>query len=168
LEKIDIIPVEDLAIDGYEAVTSRDRRSIYIDSRIYKHKNTNRLRFTLAHELSHILVHPFVFDAADYSDVEGWGDFLRSIGDRNLKNLERQAYKLAGYLLVPSPDLSREYVEVSETLRENGIDIRELPPESLKFIAKKIGERFGVSSQVIHRSAVRDGIWTWESLPPED
>ncbi len=164
-EGIDIIPIEELSKYGHEAFPSRDRKTIYIDRGIYGHKNPNRLRFTLAHELSHIVLHSPVFDAADYIDIAGWKKFLAEIGDEMLKRLESQAHKMAGFLLVPTEDLSHQYSMMAERLEHDGIDIKKLPPEALKHIAKKIGEIFQVSSGVVHRRAVREGLWNWDDIP---
>jgi Zn-dependent peptidase ImmA (M78 family) len=164
IEKIDVVPIEELSVDGREAYTARDKRTIYVDKGVYSHKVPFRLRYTLAHELSHILIHPYVFDAADYETIQEFKKFLGSIPPEDLRTIESQAYRLAGLLLVPSPDLSREYLEVAGTLRENGLDIAKLASESLRQVAKVIGGRFQVSSNVIHRCAVRDGLWAWDDI----
>lgn len=149
-ERIDIIPVQDLKAAGHEAFPSRDRKTIYVDEEMYRHRVPYRLRFTLAHELSHILLHGPLFNAADFKDIAGYKGFLAQIGDATLKRLESQAYKMAGFLLVPTADLSREYVSMGTTLLGEGIDISTLPPQALKHIAKKLGDKFQVSSGVIH------------------
>jgi Zn-dependent peptidase ImmA (M78 family) len=164
-EKIDIVPMESLRIDGHEAFTARDRKTVYVDRGVYRHKNPNRYRFTLAHEFSHILLHRYVFDAAEYDDIAGFKQFRSSIGEYALKIIEKQAYEHAGYLLVPSADLSNAYSRVAEELAQGGYDIQTVPPQVIKSIAKVIGGRFGVSSEVIHRCAVRDGLWGWDDYP---
>jgi hypothetical protein len=105
-----------------------------------------------------------MFDAADYDNIEGFKAFLASIPEDVLKLIEAQAYNLAGLLLVPSSDLSCEYTEVATALRNNGVDITKLSSEPLRQVAKIIGSKFRVSSQVIHRRAVRDGLWAWDDI----
>lgn len=163
--QIDIVPVENLNLDGHEAFTSRDRKTIYVEASTYKHKNSNRFRFTLAHELAHILLHDDVFKAADYTDIAGWKAFLSSIPDDQLQWIERQAFMFAGFSLVPTEDLSREYAKMAETLSRRGVDIRKLPPQALKQVAKLLGDVFRVSSGVIHRRAVKEGLWRWDDIP---
>lgn len=164
-EKIDIVSVEDLRADGHEAFTSKDRKTIYVDKGVYSHKNQNRFRFTLAHELSHLLLHGDIFESANYSDIAGFKGFLAELGDEQVRRLEDQAYKTAGFLLVPTADLSEEYSSHAQKLAAASIDIRNLEPSSLKHVAKKIGERFGVSWAVIHRRAVYEGLWAWDDIP---
>jgi len=163
-EGIEVIPVEDLAIHGHEAYTARDKKTIYIDKVVFCHKVPYRLRYTLAHELSHILIHPKIFEAAKYSDVAGFKQFYDSIPNDQMKVIEQQAYTLAGLILVPPEALSEEYTQVAEKLEENGTDITTLDSDSLLFVAKKIGEKFCVSHQVIHRRAVADRLWSWDDI----
>lgn len=164
IEKIDIVPVEDLSVGGHEAYTSRDQTVIYVDKSIYSHRVPHRLRYTLAHELSHILIHPYMFEAADYESIAEFKEFLASIPDDDIRTIEWQAYMLAGLLLVPEPALSREYTIIAEALRANGTDIRKLASAPLRQVAKIIGGRFHVSSAVIHRCAVRDRLWGWDDI----
>lgn len=164
-EKIDIVPVEGLRETEHEAYTARDRKTIYVDKGIFCHQNPNRYRFTLAHELSHILIHQGVFDAAEYNDIAGFKRFLSEIGDTQMRQIERQAYQMAGFLLVPTSDLSEQYANFAEELEKHDIDITNLTPDQLRYIAKKLGEQFQVSAAVIHRCAVRDWLWAWDDIP---
>jgi hypothetical protein len=89
---------------------------------------------------------------------------MSAIPEQDVRDIESQAYKLAGLLLVPSSDLSREYMEVANTLSKSGLDITKLASESLRHVAKIIGAKFEVSSAVIHRCAVRDRLWEWDDI----
>jgi hypothetical protein len=110
-------------------------------------------------------LHGAVFDAADYTDVAGWKAFLASIGDERLQRIEFQAHKLGGLLLVPTADLSREYLAMADRLAKQGMDISKLPGEALKHVAKKLGEVFQVSWGVIHRRAVSERLWNYDDIP---
>lgn len=164
-EKIDIVPVQGLRDLGHDGYAAKDRKTIYVDRQIYESSNPHRFRFTLAHELAHILLHKQVFEAADFDCIDGWKAFLSSIPDEALRWIERQAGMFAGFLLVPTEHLSREYAVAAETLEARGIDIRTMPPKSLLIVAKSLGTKFRVSSSVIHRRAVKEGLWEWDDLP---
>lgn len=164
-ERIDIIPVQDLGEQGHVAFLSRDCKTIYVDKAVHASTNTNRYRFTLAHELAHMILHGGVFKAADYTDIAGYRAFLKQLRDDVLTRIEAQAYKLGGLLLVPTADLSREYSAMGARLASEGMDIAALPPVALKHVAKKMGDTFGVSFSVIHRRAVREGLWAWDAIP---
>lgn len=164
-EGIDVVPMNGLYARGHEAFTSRDRKTIYIDEAIFKNPNANRYRYSIAHELAHVKLHEHIFEAADYTDFDGWKSFLTSIRDEDLRWIERQAYMVAGYLLVPVHDLSREYNHLANQLKAGGMDIRSLPPHLLRIVAKQLGTVFEVSTSVIHRRAVKDGLWEWDALP---
>lgn len=163
-EKIDIIAVENLSDHGIHGYTARDRKTIYVDKDVYQSKNQYRYRFTLAHELSHILIHGDVFKAANYTDVRGFVDFWNSINRSTEQRIEQQGYMLAGYLLVPSIPFHAKYNEFAQEMLDNGMDIAEATPQALKIVAKHIGKQFGVSFAVIHRRAVYESLWGWDDI----
>ncbi len=164
---IEIVPFPELRERrGVEGYVSRDRRTIYVDHDVFKSSNPNRYRFTLAHELSHVLLHEVVFKAAAFDNVDGWIGFLSSgISPEERRWIEWHANCMAGYLLVPPSDFAREFGTMAEELRQRGVDVRSLPPQGLKFFASKLGERFQVSAEVIRRQGVHEGVWRAEDFP---
>lgn len=163
-EKIDVVPVEDLATSGHQAYTSKDRKTIYVDKSIYEHPVQYRFRFTLAHELAHQILHGYVFESATHTTIDGFKEFLASIPAEPLKQIESQAYKLAGLLLVPPQALSKKYSEFATIMADQGLEITELDSGSLLHVARKIGECFQVSANVIHRCAVAEELWAWDDI----
>ena len=66
---LEVIPILDLMrkidIDGF---LSKDLSTIYIDHNIYMDpRQENRLRFTFAHEVGHLILHPEEIARCDYS-----------------------------------------------------------------------------------------------------
>lgn len=83
-----------------------ERGTILVDSRLME--KTYRMRFTLAHEVSHWLIHQKAFSAIDFTIAakEGNADYSRSQKERkDSDKLERQADFLASCLLMPKPTL---------------------------------------------------------------
>jgi len=62
-----------------------------------------RLRFTLAHEIGHYVLHSKVFESAEFKSVQEWIAFIRSL--ENYDRIEIQAHEFAGSLVVPSDHL---------------------------------------------------------------
>jgi Zn-dependent peptidase ImmA (M78 family) len=58
-----------------------------------------RLRFTLAHEIGHYVLHSQLFEGISFSSITQWIDFIRSI--ENYDRIEIQAHEFAGSLIVP-------------------------------------------------------------------
>lgn len=166
--KMDVIPSNNLRanhdVDGYIA---RDGQTIYIDSEVYGRKNQSRCRFTLAHELAHIRLHPRVFRAATYTDVAGWIEFVKSIPSEQLRTIETQARVMAGYLLVPRDHFQREYERMAELLASHNFDITSMNDAVFKRVLARMGETFQVSPAVIARQGAREGVWGWDEFPDD-
>jgi Zn-dependent peptidase ImmA (M78 family) len=164
--EIDVVPWNDLLanydIDGYIA---RDGGTIYIDGEVYQRANTNRLRFTLAHELAHLRLHPRVFAAAKYDDVEGWISFQKAIAPHELKQIETQARIMAGYMLVPRDHFQAEYERMARLLDEHRFDIANMNEAVFRRVLARLGEKFEVSPAVIARQGAREGVWEWDAIP---
>ena len=158
-EKIDVIPVNELSRGGFDAFTAKDQTQIWIDNDLFTNPNPNRLRFTLAHELAHIKLHDAFFQTANYDSLVEYKAFMESINEKQLQRMEIQADIMAGYLLVPTHHLEASYTRMLKVLDDNNIDIAELNPRTLGYIAKLIADDFQVSSGVIHRRAVNLGYW---------
>lgn len=73
---IDIIPIPGLhqafEIDGF---TSSDLTSITVDEYVYL-KRPNRYRFTLAHEIGHVVLHKELYSARNFNTIDGWKQFI--------------------------------------------------------------------------------------------
>ena len=162
-EGVDVVPLEGLYERGHEAFLSRDMTCIYIDKGIMMHKVPYRYRFSLAHELAHVLLHKDIInEAPPYKDVNGWIDFLKSFPNEDLRWIENQAYGLAGLLLVPPRQLEDEYLRVVKQLESLGTSFNSLTPPTMKSITSAIGEKFQVSRFVINKRARKDDLWDWD------
>lgn len=162
--KIDVVPMASLREWEVDAFTSRDRQTIYVDQRIYNHSSPNRFRFSLAHELAHVLLHEKVFGAATFTDIREWKAFVEAIPAEQYQWIEWQAYALGGLLLVPPQALQREFDRIAAELDKHGVDVRTLTSAGYSHIAKKLGDTFAVSSVVIDKRAVKDGLWTADTI----
>ena len=162
--EIDIVPMAALREWEVDAFTSRDRKTIYVDHGIYSHRSPNRLRFSLAHELAHILLHEKVFESAAFTDVRGWKTFVETIPAEQYQWIEWQAYALAGLLLVPPEALEEQFGLIAGKLEKHGVDVRTLTSPGYAHIAKHLGDVFAVSSVVIDKRAVKDGLWAQDTI----
>lgn len=163
---LDVVPANNLKatydIDGYIA----RGQTIYVDGEMYRRSNPTRLRFTLAHELAHLRLHPRVFNAAaKYDTISGWMEFVQSIPAYQLAQIETQARIMAGYLLVPRDHFQREYARMSELLDTHGFDIKKMNTAVFNRVLAKLGEAFLVSPACMARQGAREGCWTWNEIP---
>jgi Zn-dependent peptidase ImmA (M78 family) len=154
--KIDIVPTPGLHrhfdIDSY--ITS-DFSAIHIDDYVYESR-PNRYRFSLAHELSHFLIHQDVFAQLSFSTIGQWKESVTSIPEKEYGLLEFQANSLAGLILVPPNELANRFGIVASTLKVNDLDIND--PAVLDRVESHLADQFKVSKTVILRRLEFDNL----------
>src|SRR2546426_1751732 len=109
--KIDIIPVpglrDEIGVDGF---LSRDRDAIYLDERV-SNAIPSRYRFTLAHEVGHLVLHEELYKVADFTTPAEWLEFQSSLLEKDYSRYEFQAYCFGGLMLSPRVALSNAVQE---------------------------------------------------------
>ena len=152
-----IIPFSSLlhefGIDGYSA---SDFTAIYVDEFVYNQRPT-RLRFTVAHELGHKVLHEQYLDLLKFSSVEQW---VRVVSDRldrsDYDKMEFQANVFAGLVLVPQHHLEAGFQEQLQILtpqiehaKSNGFTRSDYVDNVVYAIADALLASFDVSLEVV-------------------
>jgi Zn-dependent peptidase ImmA (M78 family) len=144
--KIRIIPIPDLMEQcGIDAQITSDFSAIYVDQKNYE-KDTNRFRFSLAHELGHSVLHNNFYKSLKIYELTDIFAFISEIDTREYANLETQANKFANYFLIPREILARIR---SEIIKETGYkhNIKNIDEKTINsYLAGYISSRFSVSS----------------------
>jgi Zn-dependent peptidase ImmA (M78 family) len=112
----------------------------------------NRLRFSIAHEIGHLILHGEIFKNLDFDSPEEWISNYSEIPEKTYSSIEYHAYEFAGRLLVPREALIKEIgkvVEISKKLHLDKIGIS--GPRLLGYASPKIAKVFGVSDAVIEK-----------------
>lgn len=159
---LEIVPKDRLKstidIDGF---LSNDLKTIYIDGKIYyDDRYLNRLRFTLAHEVAHYILHEDIIKKSQFRTIEDWIRFREEMSEEDLNWFEQEAYEFAGKLLVPKERLitaleeQREKIETYKSQVSNENDER-----LIDAISKVICDKFRVSSTVIYKRIRNEKIW---------
>ncbi len=138
-----------------EAMLLSDGKSIIIDKDIYMHACSNKMRFTLAHEVGHLILHKSLWEKYRLSNVEEFIKFHKHIDEVQYRYLERHASEFAGRLLVPFEELVEKTREALETIPSE-IDIS--PKDALPSLAPTICRYFHVSDKVIEIRLSRENI----------
>jgi len=130
---MDIIPVPNLKQSSKEAgldidaFISSDLRSITVDQFILEQRE-NRYRFTLAHEVAHMLLHGHIYKQYKFATLEDWVSTMIAIQSTPQQQKTRewaewQADELAGFILVPRGILIDEFErERNETFQRYSED----------------------------------------------
>jgi hypothetical protein len=160
--RLDIIPVPGLQdafeVDGF---ISSNLMSITVDAFVYEHRS-GRYRFTLAHELAHVVLHRRIYEAHRFRRVEEWKRFQREMDEDDRRWLEWQAYAFAGLILVPTEPLRAEYQKAIRAASRAGLSVQKTGEVAKSYITDWLARRFEVSPQVIERRLDKDELWPSE------
>ena len=109
--KINVIPIPSL-YRSYEidAFISNDFKKIYVDEYLYINLES-QYRFTLAHELGHMVLHQSFYRQYGIKDIASYHRYINSITEDEYTLLETQANNFAGLFLVPPGPLETHFRE---------------------------------------------------------
>lgn len=155
---INIVPVlalqREFEVEGF---TSSDLKNIYVDEYVYT-DYLNRYRFTLAHEIGHIVLHRNLYKEHRFSSIAEWKEFINSMTEEEHGWLEYQGYAFAGLILVPRENLIKLTAEWVKRIKGKGISIEQNWDFAWELLTEHLGKAFQVSSSVIEKRLDKDGI----------
>jgi IrrE N-terminal-like domain len=164
--KIEVEPMFGLlsALD-MDAYLRTDLSGIVVDQDCYmQDKFANRLRFSLAHELGHYVLHKDVYGGLNITSIVDWKDFILNVPESEYENFEWQANEFAGRFLVPYDNLKYKVEESLEMIRKSGLTeyLQQDPDAVLSRVSPFLRKAFGVSEQVIVLRVKRENLWPTE------
>ena len=155
---IEIRPIRGLRARFHiEGSLSTDLTTLVIDESLLV-RQPNRYRFTLAHEVGHLILHAEQIQALARDSTEAWKVAVLAIPPRDYTRMEFQAYEFAGQVLVPRMPLLAAYQEAAERAEQHGIDLGELQGLSAERVAGWIARRFEISTEVVLKRLEREGL----------
>lgn len=143
-----------------------DLNTIIVDEREYMDdRMQNRIRFSLAHEFGHYILHSGLVRDFHFEDVEEWVEFMHRVPEEQHKWFEFHAHEFAGRLLVPLEMLTTEFNKWIVKAERSGFRQWDKFGDAMKeHIADRIARIFGVSQQVIEKRLIREGLWPLKIL----
>lgn len=144
-----------------DALLLGDLKTILIDTTLYMDdRMQNRVRYSLAHEVGHLVLHSDLYRKIAHNSIEAWIEFYQRIPKEDYCWIEQHAYEFAGRLLVP-PDVLKKQLSLNlDKAGESGfIDWDTSGEAALGYLAHAIAPYFGVSEQVIERRLRIEGFW---------
>lgn len=150
---LEIIPVKTLKqefdVDGcLDSTLSK----IFIDFDLYMNIE-NRTRFTIAHEIGHLILHREIFTSLGIDSQADLNKLMDNIDNEDYRWLEIQAHSFAGHVLVPTPLLIQE-VKTRVAFKLGG----DINPEDLYPVFPELIEKFNVSGEVLLRRLQKTGL----------
>lgn len=144
-----------------DALLLGDLKTIAVDQNDFLNERAqNRLRFSVAHEIGHLVLHSDVFSKIQYSTIDEWIDFFQKIPDEEYYWIEQHAYEFAGRLLVPREKLIEKLNNAITLAEKSGFNAWDTSGESTReYIAHGIARYFEVSDQVIEKRLIKENLW---------
>lgn len=141
---------------GVEGRTSITEHTITLSTSLIS--NQDRLRFTLAHELGHLVLHGGILAA-----YEGLlGDRPLPLSESDLKWMDSQANKFASFILMPHISFRNVTLSVFKTLNINTgkfiVDKQPFKAKLLQSILYHISSRFKVSKEAVFIRLKEEGL----------
>jgi len=146
---------------GADALLLSNRQTIIVDyDRFMKDSFQNRLRFTIAHEIGHYVLHEEVYQSITFASVEEWAEFFDSIPQDSYRWLEWQCDEFAGRLLIEGGLLKAQFEAAKKKLSGTPYEnLDPLPVPVVEAMCEEIGRFFGVSYQPAFIRLQSEGIW---------
>ncbi|MBI4615518.1 MAG: ImmA/IrrE family metallo-endopeptidase [Planctomycetes bacterium] len=158
---LDIVPVPGLrGVRGIDGYLSSDRSSILVDDAMFR-SFQNRYRFTLAHEVGHLVLHGDLYRG--FRSEAEWIEFHRDLASHVLHRAEYQANYFAGCVLVPGrslPGVAQDAVRnLSRPVQARDPDF-DLSSEAFwTYVAEEVARKFFVSTETARIELQRNGLW---------
>ncbi|HKL86329.1 MAG TPA: ImmA/IrrE family metallo-endopeptidase [Treponemataceae bacterium] len=156
----EIIPKKDL--DDFDAFLSMNVKSIIVNARRYDNPSySRRVRFSIAHELGHAILHSNFIKQQHIESIADYTKFIRSLSDEEYSDFEWQANEFAGRLLVPREQLIVDlHIQIKLIVDQGLEEILFNNPDLVRSrLCIPIAKVFEVSEDVIERRLEREGLW---------
>lgn len=156
--QLDIRPIPGLfrAFD-IDAYLWSDLRSISVDQFIQENRRC-RYRFSLAHELAHLVLHSQIIARMEIDSVAAWKRFREEADEADYKCLEWQANYFAGEVLIPPAELSRQFNNAKDLAEHSGYSLEKRWEFALDWVVSYLGREFDVSPEAMSISLKRCGL----------
>jgi len=151
---LDFIPVDKLKSEfDIDALLFNGLKAIAVDkSEFMNDRFENRLRYSVAHEIGHIVLHSPIYQELSFDTLEEKVNFIAEIDEEEYNWFEQQAYEFAGRLLVPPLELELSLKEKKQDIKKFKTRFENFSIEILSaFVSSSLCRKFGVSDNVIQK-----------------
>jgi len=146
---LDIIPFPNLYKDhGINGFLSSDLKQIYVDQTQFE-VYTEKYRFTLAHEVGHLILHRDCYDEITWNSIDEYKETIMKIDTYDLGWFETHSDWFAEQVLLPRQQLVNKTTETVRKYKDEIIKITSEPDEIIPYISREISLPFSVSPPVV-------------------
>lgn len=114
--KLSVIPLPGMHdLFGFDSFISSGWDYIYVDNERYLDDlGYLRVKFSLAHELGHLILHKNLYEGLGITKIEDFYDFYETVNRDQYSFLETQTNKFAGHFLIPRDKLQEEFQKLKK------------------------------------------------------
>ena len=142
-----------------DALLLADWQTLVVDyQQFLDDRFSNRLRFSIAHEIGHYVLHRAVLEKIPRNTPQEWIAFMLRMPEDQYSYLEYQANQFAGRLLVP-PDELRQTFENVLCDAEKKVPRSKIGDAHLDYLCIPLAKHFAVSGEVIRRRLRDEKLW---------
>jgi Zn-dependent peptidase ImmA (M78 family) len=146
---ISVIPVPGLSkLHQLHGFLSADMSRIYVDKEDMDHR-LSRFRFTLAHELGHLVLHEDFYAQLKFSNSDEWKRVVNELSPRDNSFLEFHANTFAGMILVPRRELQERWTAAMDMAWDAGFTGKDSVAQD--YMISHVAKQFLVSTEVVLR-----------------
>lgn len=158
---IDLIPINGLKqISSTDAYLSRNLKEIGFDPEV----TNKRIRFSLAHELGHLVLHRDIISSIRINDYTEWKTTLKEIPGWFWGKIERQANQFAGYLLAPRDQIIQTINNYLSIIREAYKIIPNDIESIQQYLAIPLSRKFLISEEAMRIRLINEEINPYEFI----
>lgn len=123
------------------AFISSDLKTITVDEAMLT-SQYHRYRFSLAHELGHMVLHSAMLAAHHVESIEQYRAFFTAFDPVLYSDLEAQANAFAGCVFAPAPELVSRFSKAAARLKPAGL---RLNYKSMPYVVRVLADEFEVA-----------------------
>ncbi len=107
-----------------------------------------RIRFTIAHELGHYILHASVLKQISFSSTDEWKIAVQQLPEHVIKRAEKQAWIFGAAVLMPRHLVINELKNM-RPLIDAASEISTVSGEIIDYVAPKLARKFDVSNSAM-------------------
>lgn len=142
--RVKLVPVAELKSEfGIDGCLARDMKNVFVDMDLMMNAEF-RTRFTIAHEVGHLVLHQEYIKKFQPTDASNWKAIV--MGDKAWGRMEYQAHQFAAFCLIPT-------VQLKEFVASNQHE------QSSENLVRAVAIKFHVSDEVARRRLTKCGLF---------
>ena len=143
-----------------DAVISSDLKIVFVEKSLMEnHRYLFRYRFSLAHEIGHLILHGNKLKELKFESLEEWVKIRASFDEDDLIWFENQAMEFGGRLMVPYELLYNDVFKFKDKIQKYFDSYPDAGYETItSFVAPHLNRKYEVSEEVIQRRIINESI----------